>query len=248
MIKKGLMIFLFVVCLPARYGLAEELYAVTANLPPFSMNQKYEHSGFLCEVVTEMMKRAQIDIKIKYWPWKRSQYIAQNKKDTLIFGVTRTRKREDKYAWLVKLLDTERVFVSTTNKIDDMNTARQVRNITVRFATPFDAELKRGGFRNYVIAHSEEENASRLYHGKVNAWMTLSHRAAYMWKVMGYDRQQLKIGKSLMKSSLYLAGHLSLRDNIKLKEKLQSAYDSMREDGSFDRLHMKYFGWKPVKG
>ncbi len=246
MINKRLMMSLLFCFLPVKAIIAGELQAVTANLPPFSMNKTYKDTGFLCEVVREMTKRAKIDVTIKYWPWKRSQYIAQKKKNTLIFGITRTERREPHYAWLVNLLDTEKVFVSTSKKVDSLQDARKLRQITVRFATPFEHQLKGSGFKNYVITHSEEDNVKNLRAGKVDAWMTLSHRAAYMWKVMGHDPKSLKIGKPVSKSSLYLAGHLSLKNNTELKSKLQLAYNSMIKDGTFNKLHEKYFG-RPAK-
>lgn len=237
---------LFVCFLPTKMVDAEELNAVTANLPPFSMNSAYHDAGFLSEVVKEMTNRAKIDVTIKFWPWKRSQYLAQNKKNTLIFGITRTKKREPHYTWLVNLLDTEKVFVSTSQEVNSLEEAKNLKQITVRFATPYEHQLKSSGLKNYIITHSEEDNVKHLRTGKVDAWMTLSHRASYMWKVMGFDAASLKIGKPLSKSSLYLAGHVSLKNNTELKNKLQIAYDSMIKDGFFNQLHEKYFG-RPAK-
>ena len=191
-----------------------------------------------------MKKRSGLALNIKYYPWKRAQAVAKSTPNTLIFGITRTKKREPDYAWLVNLLNTEKVFVSNKKVYNSFDEARDAKRISVRKATPYERLLKAQDFKNLFGVQTETQNAALLHHGRAEAWMTLSHRAAYVWKEAGYDVKQLKIGKPLGKSQLFLAGNLSLAKNSELKGRLQKAYDSVVADGTFNELHQKYFGSK----
>lgn len=242
MFKRFGLLALFVIIQSGAQTYAEEYTVMTSNLSPFTIDGKGEKPGFLHEVVAEMSTRSKVNLQIKYVPWKRAQVVAKGTPNTLIFGITRTKKREPNYSWLVNLLNTEKVFISSSKPINSFAEAKQTKHIAVRAATPYERQLKAEGFNNLISVQREKQNADLLKKGRAEAWMTLSHRAAYVWQSAGYDIKELKVGQALSKSQLFLAGHPSLAGNTALKDKLQKAYNSIVADGTFNKLHMKYFG------
>ena len=214
--------------------------AFTAKLPPFTINPKDNKPGFLHELVVEMAKRSNVNMKINYLPWKRAQKKGQETPNSIVFGMTRTSKREPLYNWLVNLVEPDYVFVSTKAPVNNYDEARKLKAISVLAGTPRERLLKKEKFGNTQSVNKVELNAKKLKAGRVDTWFTLSHRAAYIWLQQGFSADKLIIGKSLKKTETWLGGNKVLPKG--LKERFEKSLASIKADGTYEKLFKKYFG------
>ena len=79
-----------------------------------------------------------------------------------------------------------------------------------------------------------------LESGRVDAWLTHDLRAVYIWKALGFAPQSLVLGKPMRTEQVFLAAHKDI--SPVLKDKLNAAMDTMKQDGGYRRLSRKYFG------
>ena len=68
--------------------------------------------GILMELVMEMSKYLDIKPDIQFYPWKRAQINTVKTPNAIIFPLTRTKKREEKYNWVCKLFDVPVMFIN----------------------------------------------------------------------------------------------------------------------------------------
>ena len=217
-----------------------EITAFTAKLPPFTIQADGDKPGFLHEVVVEMAKRANVKLNLKYLPWKRAQKMGQQTPNSVVFGMTRTSKREPKYNWLVNLVEPDYVFVSTKKPVNSYDEAKALKNISVLAGTPRERRLKAEKFDNFETVNKVGLNAKKVHGGRSDAWFTLSHRAAYVWLQEGFAADKLIVGKSVKKTETWLGGNKELPKG--LKERFEKSLASMKSDGTYQKFYKKYFG------
>ncbi|GFE64945.1 substrate-binding periplasmic protein [Litoreibacter roseus] len=217
---------------------AEVLRAVTsADVAPMSRGHDQDLPGFNHELVSLMVERAGLSLQIDYYPWKRAQKIALGNESVLIFGLTRTEKREDQYEWIAPLIEAQRVFVTTGPLINSVEDARNLDNIGAQ-GVYLDA-LQAAGFENVEEA-TAARNLRKLQAGRVSAVYTLAERAAFEWAQFGYSPDTLRIGTPIAKIDLWLCATKGYSKETQAR--LAAALAEIRVSGEYDALHSKYFG------
>lgn len=215
------------------------LTAVTANLPPFTIENAPLERGFSYDLVIEMGKRAGFRIEVEFMPWKRAQVVALETPGILIFTLSRSASREANYHWIVRLLETKVGFVSTKGAIDSFAQAKPLL-ITVVPGGPQSRELDQAGVKRVELIEDPNAAAKMLESGRVDGWYTHDLRAAYVWKKNGFATGSLSFGKPIRAQQMYLAANKDISPAV--VDKLRAAYDSMLKDGSYAMLFRKYFG------
>jgi len=94
------------------------------------------------------------------------------------------------------------------------------------------------GTRQVVLFDGKPEMFDELIDGKLDAVIVDTPFAQYNAKTTGKTR----IAKVLTTGEQY--GIAVKKDNTKLLEKINTAMDKIRKDGTYDRLYKKYFGEK----
>ncbi len=220
---------------------AQTLRAVTsADVSPMSRGHGEELPGFNHELVTLMAERAGYGLEIEYYPWKRAQQIATDGDDVLIFGMTRTEKREPLYDWIDQLVDVEWVFVTTDRPIDSYEDASTVGLIGSQGV--YTDALVREGLTNFEQSRVEQ-SLLKLEADRVDAVFTLAQRAIFIWNQLGFPAEDLVSGQPIRTTSLWLAASDGYPEHV--MEDLRAALESVRSDGTFEALYEKYFGADP---
>jgi len=83
---------------------SNKLIVVTESWFPYNyVNSKGEISGSSTEIVTSILKHANITYEIDLYPWQRSYSIAMAKDNVLIYSIYRSPAREKYFHWICPL-------------------------------------------------------------------------------------------------------------------------------------------------
>jgi polar amino acid transport system substrate-binding protein len=74
-----------------------ELTILTENLPPLNYIKDGKLVGPSIEIVKEIQRRVGSRDKIQAYPWARAYKIALEDENVVLFGMTHTKAREDKF-------------------------------------------------------------------------------------------------------------------------------------------------------
>ena len=97
--RSGLLVVLSGVLAQTWLG-AAELNIATEDYAPFQYVKDGAIKGFSAEIVQEMLARTKIKSEIIMYPWARAYLIAQEKPNTIIFSMARSKEREDMFKWI----------------------------------------------------------------------------------------------------------------------------------------------------
>jgi polar amino acid transport system substrate-binding protein len=228
---------------PAR---AAEMRLLAAELPPYSFQVPSVSvsefpgpgQGIVYDVVEAMAKRVGHTGSIEFMPWRVAQKIAMTEPNIGILALTRTPEREDKYRWLVKILDDDLILVGGHGL--DVSSLDKVKNrpTGVLLLSGAQALLNEKGFTRIEPAPEEWINARKLRERRIDAWLAPRQMVIYAYREVGGDPTSLNIGEIVRPSEIWFAGSKSLSDAE--VQKWRKAFDEIRADGTYERIMAKY--------
>lgn len=221
---------LLALALTAATAQATTYTAYTGELPPYTIDPAAPAPGISHELLLEMAKRANVDIKIEYLPWKRAQVTVQKTPNSMLFTATRTTAREELYGWIVEMAAPEEVFVTTSSAVDSYDAGSALGSVTILDGTPRERQLEAQGMTNLHPAPNTSTAARLLNGGRVDAWYTLNQRAAHVFKSEGFDPGALVFGAPQRTLSNWLASNKEFDQDV--AQALAAALEDMRADGT----------------
>ncbi len=230
---------LMVASLPA---LSTEATVVTSSLPPFTFPESPERPGFYVEVAKAAFEKAGLPFAIEFQPWARAQANTLSTPGLFILGLAHTPERDRNYKFAAEIISHNICFISLKPHaaINAFDQARNLKGITVRAGTVFEALLRNSGLANIDLSQTDEQNARKLSKGHVQAWLTYDLAATFTWRAIDADPGDLVIGATLQRESVFLATAKETPD-----ETIKSVHDAVQAlhaDGTYDRIYEKYFG------
>jgi len=243
--KRGFIILTIILTISLP-GFGYDLTILTEELPPlnFTNAASDKASGFSVEVVRMLINKAGIhpvggDIRVM--PWARAYRMAEKEPNVMLFSMTRTENREDKFkwvgpiaprtVWLWKLKERSEIVVTT---IDE---ARPYR-IGGVYGFAISNYLQEQGF---IVDMTSEinHNLLKLYSHRVDLITAMDLEIAYHVKRHGKPLDRLaRLVKIDDQYSFYIAVSLDTADDV--VKRLQQALDLMKSDGTYDTIHANY--------
>jgi polar amino acid transport system substrate-binding protein len=225
---------------------AAELRLITAELPPYTFQMPPATvaelpgpgQGLVQEVVAEMARRVGHSGTIEYMPWARAQQIAMTEPNIGILSLTRSPERDDKYRWLAKIVTDDLVLVGGQGV--DVSSLDKVKNrpTGVLLRSGAEALLRDKGFTRVEPAPEEWLNAKKMKERRIDAWLAPRLMVIYATQEVQGDLAALNIGEIVRASDIYLAASKDLPDAEAVR--WEKAFDSMKADGSYERIVQKY--------
>lgn len=219
----------------------EPLRLVTGDLPPMAMPGEPGQHGVLLDLVEMMFKRAEMPVRVEFYPWARALLMASERPRTLILPLNRTPEREARFQWLLKLYAQHFVFMSLTGKprVDTIAQAQRLRIGGLRGSSNLGA-LHQQGLQPSLIyqAASIADMQRALERGLVDALYgsELIHTDA--WRRSGRDPARLQVGFTLESADVWLAAQGGITEAELAR--LRAARDALLADGSVERLFARY--------
>ncbi len=220
---------------------------IGGNVFPYSWSAGGRATGPASDLVAEMARRLghgarEIDI----YPWARTVLLGEIQPDTLIFPLSRTAAREDKYTWIVELLQDQYVLIAKADSGADISSLAAANQLKVGYlrGSPGAGLLAAAGNRRPLeAANSEELNARKLQLGRIDAWIANRQLAEQAWLKAGGKPGELRIGAKLLDLHMYLAADKHFP--AAAVAEWRRVFNDMRNDGTLAAILGKYGHTRP---
>jgi len=222
---------------------AQTIDIVTEEFPPFNYTENDEITGLNTTVVKEMFRRAGIDYTITSYPWSRAYAIAQEEPNSAIYTMSRKESREKLFRWVGPIITSQSYLFRLANnnrvKVSSLEDAKRYRVAVVRDDVRHSF-LSEQGFtedENLEVLRKYELGWEMLARGRVDLWAMPGQVARHLLeqKDIPYSALEPVYALTEVSSALY---HMGLQVNTpdSTVQKLQSALDSMRLDGTLQKI------------
>lgn len=229
--------------IPAGY----KLILQTENYPPFNFTVNGSNfakedgvDGISVRIVQEMFKRSSIDYSmVLRFSWSRIYNKAKDKEGYGVFSMVRNEQREPLFKWIGPLAPIEWVFFVRQDSDIQLSSLQDAK------------QYKIGGYKgdaltNYLLSEGLEVqesaadhlNAKKLQSGKIDLWAANNLSGRYFANQQGVAG--MKEVLALDKVNFYLGVNKETPNEVVTA--LQDALDSMRKDGSLDKIVNEYLG------
>ncbi|MCV0426104.1 MAG: transporter substrate-binding domain-containing protein [Roseibium sp.] len=216
---------------------SDRVVAYTGFLPPLSIDN--EQKGIAVELMELVAEKAALEFDIRFAPWKRAQILAENTPGALLFTIAYSQSRSKKFQYIAPLIYTESAFVTTSEPLDTFENAIESNKVIgVHLGSQRSRILQRAGIENFIELSTAEQMTTMLQTGRIDAWYTMSVRAKYMFRQMGYDPDKLVIGAPLSHGIQWLAANKELDPEIRAR--LSAAVSKVWRDPKYWEIVDRY--------
>ena len=218
-----------------------ELTILTENLPPLN----YVNDGMLVgpsvEIVKEIQRRVGSHAKIQVYPWARAYKMALEDENVVLFSMTYTKVRHDKFKWIGPLAKKKDILVAKKGsgiKIISLEDAKKVKRIGTLRDDTRERLLKRLGFTNLEPVSDEQKNAQKLVLGRIDLWTYKKPGLRTVCELAGVDYNEIEEVYHLREIELMIAFSKKTSDSI--VQKWKNAFNEMLTDGTIMQIRRKW--------
>lgn len=228
---------------------ATELVLYTEENPPINYTQAGELEGMAVEVVRELLQRTDSRAQILSVPWARGYRMATTQPDVGLFVTVRTPERETLFRWVGPIISTSTTLYARSGEALPVTTLEEARQLG-RIAVPRDwyshQVLVRLGFSNLELVPKPHEMVRMTLLGRVPLMVYEDQLLPGLLQEVGAPPDALQPVHTFMRTSSYIA--FSLGTDPMRVQRWQAALDAMKRDGSFARIHRRWFPDEPPAG
>ena len=239
--KRLFLIVTSIVLIAGQSALCEELTILTENLPPLNYIDNGVLVGPSVEIVKEIQKRVGSEEQIQVYPWARAYKMALEDQNVILFGMTYTKVRKDKFKWVGPLAKKRDILVAKKGsgiKIDSLEDAKKVGRIGTLRDDTRGRLLERHGFTNLEPVSDEQLNAKKLALGRIDLWAYKIPGLRTVCDLAGVDYTEFEEVYHLREIDLMIAFSKKTSDSI--VERWRDAFNEMSEDGTILQIRKKW--------
>jgi len=222
-------------------AISAELTILTENLPPLNYVKDGVLVGPSVQIVKEIQRRVGSHEKIQGFPWARAYRLALEQENVILFGMTHTKARHDKFKWVGPLAKKRDILVAKKGagiKINTLEDAKKVSRIGTLREDTREILLKSHGFTNLYSVSDEQKNAKKLVLGRIDLWAYKKPGLKTVCELAGVDYNLLEEVFHLREINLMIAFSKKTSDSI--VEKWKAAFDEMSADGTLTKIRYKW--------
>jgi polar amino acid transport system substrate-binding protein len=224
------------------------LNLITENYPPYNYVEKGQLKGLSVDILLFVLKDAGSDLKredIQIKPWARGYNIIQNKKNTILFAMHKTKKRENLFKWIGPIVNDSSIsiFAHKSSKIK-INSLKDLQNLKINIAALNKDSGKKvlidNGFSSArIYTTSSPESLINIF--KFKRYQLISYgdlTTKWRLKKSGADLSQYKVLYSFKNLEDYYCVNKNTSDYI--VKQLQSALDRFKKTRQYKKIIAKY--------
>ena len=228
---------------------AETVTAVTEDAYPMSYARNGKVEGQATMLVEETLRRSGVDYKMELYPWARALYMASNENNILIYSIARTPERENQFKWVGEIVPIKYSFYKLRDRQDiavkEMEDAKKYRigvlkgDLRVKY-------LNQEGFKDQLEEVSNNSiNLKKLEAGRIDLVPISRAGLEGLCHAEGLDCAKFEavIDLGLPPIHLYMAFSKTTPDA--LVERVQNAYNKLKEEGALQRILPNFWQGTP---
>ncbi|WP_169542869.1 substrate-binding periplasmic protein [Sneathiella aquimaris] len=224
---------------------------ITEHWAPYQYEEKQELKGYAVDVVVEILKRAgssQTKEEIQLLPWARAYRQLETTKNTLLFSVTRTPERENKFKWVGPIFYNTTYLIALKDshiKIEDGHSLNKYKFGTIRNDVS-ELYLKRYNVapRNFSHHNDTRSNLEMLMRRRIDmivvGWEAFKNDA----QSLGLEPDNFEKVFELDNSEVSIAFHPETPNWIIAR--LQRTLDEIKSEGILEKFKQKYGIQEPI--
>jgi len=217
------------------------LTVLTEEYPPVTFMKDGKVSGFVTDMVREIMARQGIPDEIRLISWDEAYNIALNTPNVVLFSTERTDKREKLFQWVGPVGKNSAIFYAKKGsgiKINSLEEAGKLASIATTTNWFTEQYLKSKGFTNLVSSPVPTANVKQLMEGSVQVAVFTDITVSEIVNKAGYSMEDLEPVFLLSNTYFYIA--MSIGTPVEIVKKWQSVLDGMKSDGTFEKIYRRY--------
>lgn len=221
--------------------LAEGLMILTENLPPLNYVKDGMLIGPAVEIVKEIQRRVGSNTQVQVYPWARAYKIALDEENIILFSMTHTQVRKDKFNWIGPIASKSDIFVAKKGsgiKINSIEDAKKVDFIGTLRDDVKDIFLKRRGFTNLVPTHDDQRNAKKLVLDRIDLWVTKKPGFKTICDLAGVNYHEIEEVYNIRELDISIA--VSKKTSNVIVQQWNTAFNEMLADGTIIQIKKKW--------
>lgn len=224
----------------------DDLEFITEEYAPLNFSKDGKVQGISVDVMVEMLKatgskKTRKDISLK--PWARGYKQVQEKKNTVLFAMSRTESREELFKWVGPIIPSNIVLIAKKSRGIRINSAEDIKQydriVVVRDDIGEQMLLELGiPEENLRQTSSGINSAVILNKDRVDMWAYGRIVAAWNIKELGFNPGDYEEVYTLKESQQYFAFHKDTASSVIAN--LQKALDELQSNGKLKEIANSY--------
>jgi polar amino acid transport system substrate-binding protein len=217
------------------------LKILTEEYPPVTFMKDGKVTGFVTDVVREIIARQGIPDNIRLTSWDEAYSVALSNPNVVLFSTERTEKREKLFQWVGPVGKNSAIFYAKRGsgiRINSLDEARKVAAIATTTDWFTEQYLKSKGFTNLVSSPLPITNVKQLMNGEVQLSVFTDITIPEIVKNAGYSMNDLEPVFTVSNTYFYIT--VSLGTPIEMVKKWQMVLDGLKADGTFEKIYRSY--------
>lgn len=226
------------------WAAAETYKVVTEPLAPVHYEENGVIKGIATEIVEAIFAEAGLETEISVYPWKRAYHITQKEKNTFIYTINRTPKREALFKWIGPILSKETYLYKARERKDiqikSYEDAKQYITAVI-LGHSLTTRLMDKGFtsgKELVVTRNKQIQIKVFLKGHSDLITGNQYTIFRSLKSEGYSMDYVEPALFITAGGYYLAANLDTDDT--LITRLQEANKRIQASGLVEKTVKKY--------
>lgn len=242
-------LFCAVILSLANPGVARDYTAVSMEFPPFSYTDKGVVKGLDSEIVQECFKRMGESVELLLLPWNRALSRGMKGNADCIYNIQKTPEREFQLLFSKPVRqEIMTLYVRKESPLVFNGDLSELKGLRFGLIRDFSYGLEVDTFVKNEVPPSDIEysvetamNVSKLLKGRFDVLVGDRISTLGVINRLGVADKVRQLGEPISVNDVYVA--FSKKRNLRyLRDRFNVAFESMVDDGTWDRIVNKYMG------
>lgn len=240
--------FIFILSLLSVSLVNAQVRIVTTEEPPTNYyTSQSEFSGTTTDIVEEIKKQLNLDVKIEVMPWARSYDIAKKNPNVVIFTAGQSQERIDHgFHFLGPVITRKHALWSKKGSSFNITSIQDIKDKKLTVGA-MRGSWRAKFFKDQGIKVQEisnhETNVKKLLKGRIDLWVSSDIEAPSIANKLGYEMKEIEIAYIFKEASSYIM--LSRGTSKEMVEKWEKAYANIQKTNFFEKASKK---WSNILG
>jgi polar amino acid transport system substrate-binding protein len=218
-----------------------EVQMLTEEYPPVTFMKDGKVTGFVTDIVREIIARQGIPDQIRLTSWDEAYNVALSNQNVVLFSAERTEKRENLFQWVGPVGKNSAILYAKKGsgiKINRLEEAKKIAAIATTTNWFTEQYLKDKGFTNLVSSPLPITSVKQLMNTEVQISVFTDITIPEIVKNAGYSMDDLEPVFTVSNTYFYIA--VSRGTPVEMVKKWQSVLNGLKVDGTFEKIYRSY--------